>query len=619
MWWRLSTTRRFSHRVSSKSSSARPPYYLVPPGELLRAAVPARLLAAGEAVYVPAPGAVGAGTGGPAGEILAVLLEEERHACPISWSASDGKAFASALKQLVAEGVVRIRSESLRAAAAPADRAWVARPAPADHPAFSARAEAARRCTPGSSRSTGPPRSRKCALDGRRRPPSFPLSRRRASSRRSRPSGARTSPGTSEARARTRGPSPTKRRRRQSGRSPRASARRTAKEFLLDGVTGSGKTEVYLAALEDRAGRGPARDPPRAGDRARSGSRETPRGALRRPGLAPPQRPFGRRARRRVGARPAAETSTPSWALARPSSRRSRASASSSSTRRTTPPTSRASRRGTTPGPWRAYAPTRKAPRSSWARQRPRWSRSVRRARAVSRASRCPTAPRRARGRRSRSSISGRRRRREGDHGRVLLRAPDLRNPHGVLREGRAGDPSPQPARVLAEPALPRVRGGFSLRELLGGPHLSPPARAPPVPLLRRRHPPSADVSEVRWRHPAADRLRHGTPCRQIPGELPGDLLCRSRPRRGGQARRRRGSASGFRGGARAGAPRDADGRERSRLSKRDGSRRPGRRRAPFVPGLPLGRADLSARDSGGGPGRPRGEAGARRRPDVPA
>ena len=32
-------------------------YYLVPPGELLRAAVPARLLTAGEAVYVPAPGA----------------------------------------------------------------------------------------------------------------------------------------------------------------------------------------------------------------------------------------------------------------------------------------------------------------------------------------------------------------------------------------------------------------------------------------------------------------------------------------------------------------------------------------------------------------------------------
>jgi len=33
-------------------------YYLVPPGELLRAAVPARLLAAGEAVYVPTSGTV---------------------------------------------------------------------------------------------------------------------------------------------------------------------------------------------------------------------------------------------------------------------------------------------------------------------------------------------------------------------------------------------------------------------------------------------------------------------------------------------------------------------------------------------------------------------------------
>ncbi|MGZ6970881.1 MAG: primosomal protein N' family DNA-binding protein, partial [Thermoanaerobaculia bacterium] len=50
-------------------------YYLVPPGELLRAAVPARLLGASEAVYVPTPHSVGAHLEGVAGEILTTLLE----------------------------------------------------------------------------------------------------------------------------------------------------------------------------------------------------------------------------------------------------------------------------------------------------------------------------------------------------------------------------------------------------------------------------------------------------------------------------------------------------------------------------------------------------------------
>ncbi|MGZ6988450.1 MAG: primosomal protein N' family DNA-binding protein, partial [Thermoanaerobaculia bacterium] len=111
-------------------------YYLVPPGELLRAAVPARLLRASEAVYVPTPHSVGAHLEGVAGEILTMLLEVGEARLAELAARAGRKGLASALKQLLADGLVRIRSENLHAASAPSDRAWVARPAPADHPAF---------------------------------------------------------------------------------------------------------------------------------------------------------------------------------------------------------------------------------------------------------------------------------------------------------------------------------------------------------------------------------------------------------------------------------------------------------------------------------------------------
>ncbi|MCM3875054.1 MAG: hypothetical protein NEA02_01400 [Thermoanaerobaculia bacterium] len=98
-------------------------YYLVPPGELLRAAVPARLLGASEAVYVPTSAAVGAEIEGLAGAILAALLESGQARLPDLVERVGRKGLPSALKQLVAGGLARIRSESLRAAAAPSDRA----------------------------------------------------------------------------------------------------------------------------------------------------------------------------------------------------------------------------------------------------------------------------------------------------------------------------------------------------------------------------------------------------------------------------------------------------------------------------------------------------------------
>ncbi|HVO49442.1 MAG TPA: hypothetical protein VMV60_00420, partial [Thermoanaerobaculia bacterium] len=111
-------------------------YYVVAPGEMLRAAVPSRLLGGSEAVYVATNASVGASVAGVPGAVLAVLLERGEARLPDLVETVGRTGLASALKELVAEGLVRIRSENLRAAAAPSTRAWSARPAPEDHPAL---------------------------------------------------------------------------------------------------------------------------------------------------------------------------------------------------------------------------------------------------------------------------------------------------------------------------------------------------------------------------------------------------------------------------------------------------------------------------------------------------
>jgi primosomal protein N' (replication factor Y) (superfamily II helicase) len=223
-------------------------YYLVPPGELLRAAVPARLLAAGEAVYVPTPGAVGAGTEGLAGEILDVLFERGEARLPDLVERVGSKGLPSALKQLVAGGLARIRSERLRAAAAPSDRAWVARPAPADHPAFSRapkrRALHARLLALGRPasiaelREAGGTAAVVSALAKAGLVSAIETERRTDIGRHVGGTGQDRRPVFTEAQ------------RAAIETISESVLARTSREFLLDGVTGSGKTEVYLAALE---------------------------------------------------------------------------------------------------------------------------------------------------------------------------------------------------------------------------------------------------------------------------------------------------------------------------------------------------------------------------------
>jgi len=223
-------------------------YYLVPPGELLRAAVPARLLGASEAVYLPTPGAVGAGSEGLAGRILAVLLEKGQARLPDLVERVGRKGLPSALKQLVAGGLARIRSESLRAGAAPSDRAWVARPAPADHPAFSRAPK--RRALHAWLFALGRPASiaevREAsgtaavvsALAKAGLVSAIETERRADIGRHVGGSGP------------DRRPVPTEAQRAAIETISEGVRARAPREFLLDGVTGSGKTEVYLAALE---------------------------------------------------------------------------------------------------------------------------------------------------------------------------------------------------------------------------------------------------------------------------------------------------------------------------------------------------------------------------------
>ena len=198
-------------------------YYLVPPGELLRSAVPARLLAASEAVFVPTSRAVGAPAGGVEGKILGMLLEMGEARLPELAAGAGRRVSPRPSSSSSPTDSSRIRSENLRAAAAPSDRAWVARPAPDGHPALRARRNGAP-FTRTSSRSLGPRRPRSFAPPGARPPFSRP-SRRRDSFRPSRSSGAPTSCGTSARSPATRGRFPRRRSARPSTRFPQASAR----------------------------------------------------------------------------------------------------------------------------------------------------------------------------------------------------------------------------------------------------------------------------------------------------------------------------------------------------------------------------------------------------------
>lgn len=250
-------------------------YYAAPPGELLRAAVPPRFLDPGRALYVrtaPSKGTAepAAPTGRAERAVLAALeaLEAPEAGDPGGPSAAGAdtqtlarevgsKGLATALRSLLAAGLVTLRPETLSAGAAPTEVRWEAIPSP-DAPGLLVKRPRRRavwealsalgRPAPASdvplraAGATGPILS-SLAADGLARRLEVP---RRADLELHVGLPLHEAPVVPTAEQ-------------ASAIAAIAAAVRSgaAEEFLLDGVTGSGKTEVYLASLEEarRAGR----------------------------------------------------------------------------------------------------------------------------------------------------------------------------------------------------------------------------------------------------------------------------------------------------------------------------------------------------------------------------
>lgn len=225
-------------------------HWFAAPGDLLRAAVPARYLDLGAARWavdrsgptVRAPGVTGDE------EALLAALDAEGEADPRALAARLGlRRAAKTLRALLESGRVRIVPGSLRLAGAPDEPSWEAAPGPADgrlsrrprqkrilasiaalgRPAFLADL---------ASLHTTRAELRRLARDGL-------VSEHRVRSRADLARHVGTSPA----------PPPVVPTAAQAAAIFKiASAVREARatEFLLDGITGSGKTEVYLAALE---------------------------------------------------------------------------------------------------------------------------------------------------------------------------------------------------------------------------------------------------------------------------------------------------------------------------------------------------------------------------------
>lgn len=223
-------------------------YYFSAPGELLRAAVPGRLLDLGAATWVPTSRAVGSRMpDGLEGEVLSALLAAGRATSLELAGRLGSRGLGKALRSLLDAGFVRLPAEEVRAARPPVSRSWVARGS-SDDPRLSRR-----------------PKQRKALAH-------LVALGRPASSAELRAAGASPSilsalsaeglvaaveeerPADAALHALPPRPTapivPTDAQRVAVEAVGEALERGGEARFLLDGVTGSGKTEVYLAALE---------------------------------------------------------------------------------------------------------------------------------------------------------------------------------------------------------------------------------------------------------------------------------------------------------------------------------------------------------------------------------
>ncbi len=223
-------------------------YYFAPPGELLRAAVPGRLLEIGQASYAPTSRAVGARVGdGLAAAVLSELLSSGRATALDLVGRLGSRGLSRALRKLLDEGLVRIPSEEIRASRPPRTRSWVARGSPDDprlarrpkqRAALATLAAIGRPASPAELRASGATSSVLASLEKSGLVAAVEEERPADASRHALPPRA-AAPIV-----------PTEAQRLAVEAVAEALARGGEARFLLDGVTGSGKTEVYLAALE---------------------------------------------------------------------------------------------------------------------------------------------------------------------------------------------------------------------------------------------------------------------------------------------------------------------------------------------------------------------------------
>ncbi len=225
-------------------------YYFAAPGELLRTGVPPRLLSIGPARFASTRAAVGARPADPrAREVLDELLTSGPSDAARLAERLGPRGLGTALRSLLDSGLVAVPAETLRASRAPQARSYAARPLPPGAVAVLARRPKARGvlheiaargrpvseaearaagATPALLRSLVALGALAVAEEERAADLAAHVGRPRPS--------PRVVPTAAQAEA--------------AAAIGAALAAGSATSFLLEGVTGSGKTEVYLLALE---------------------------------------------------------------------------------------------------------------------------------------------------------------------------------------------------------------------------------------------------------------------------------------------------------------------------------------------------------------------------------
>ena len=160
-------------------------------------------------------------------------------------------------------------------------------------------------------------------------------------------------------------------------------------------------------------------------------------------------------------------------------------------------------------------------------------------------------------------------------------------------RGGREGDRDGQPARLRALAHLPLLRAPLGLPELRRLADRPPPRRPARLPPLRPLGAAAGCLRRLRLDDAVAGRRRHRAG-RGAAGRAPGAAAGPpARLRHGERARRPRAHPRRLRRGRERGARRHSDGRQGPRLPRGHAERDPRRRRDPALPRLPRRRAHL--------------------------